>query len=60
MSQEQKQAFRLNGVALSRAGMELISIVDLDENPNYTAALREHLTAQGFDIVLVTVHERPR
>jgi hypothetical protein len=59
MSQEQKQAFRLHGVALSRAGMELIGIVDLEENPNYTAALREHLTAQGFDIVPVTVHKTP-
>ena len=55
MSQEQKQAFRLHGVALSRAGTELISIVDIEENPNYTAALREHLTAQGFDIVPVTI-----
>lgn len=59
MSQEQKQAFRLHGVALSRAGMELISIVDIEENPNYTAALREHLTAQGFDMVPVTVLKHP-
>ncbi|PIF74402.1 uncharacterized protein DUF2806 [Variovorax sp. 54] len=60
MSQEQKQAFRLNGVALSRAGMELINIVDIEENLNYTAALREHMTAQGFEIVPVMMPNKTR
>jgi len=55
MTQEQRKSFKLHGVALSRAGMELIGIVDLEENSNYTAALKEYLAAQGFEIVRVTV-----
>ena len=53
MSQAQKEEFKLRGVALSRAGTELIGIVDLEESPDYTTALRAHLGAQGFEIIPV-------
>lgn len=44
------QEFRLNGVALSRAGRELFPIVDINPDERYGAALRDFLNKSGFTL----------
>lgn len=58
ISQEQRQAFKIHGVALSSAGLELLGVVDVEENPEYTAALRDHLLGQGFEMVPVVIKNK--
>jgi hypothetical protein len=41
------------GLALSRAGRELLSIVDIEENKQYTEALKNHLKEKGLRLVLL-------
>lgn len=42
--------FRINGVALTRAGRELFPIVDIEPSSKYVEALREFLDKQGFTV----------
>jgi hypothetical protein len=55
MTAEQRMLFKVNGVQLSRAGMELLGIVELEENVAYTKALIEYFNSQGYDVQPVTV-----
>ena len=55
MTMEQMMAFKVNGVALSRAGMELLDIVEVEEDANFTAALTAFFDGQGYTIGNVTV-----
>ena len=48
---EQMSAFRFTGVQLSQAGKELLGIVDLVENPAYTADLTNYLDTQGYALI---------
>lgn len=48
------QELRLHGVALSRSGMELLGIVDIEPNDAYTAALKEFFERQNRSIVEIT------
>jgi Protein of unknown function (DUF2806) len=47
------QAFLMYGVSLSRAGRELLSVVDIDSADDYTSALQEFFTQQNLKIVPV-------
>ncbi len=47
------QEFRLNGVALSRSGKELMKIVDVQANEKYTNALQEFFDKQQLKMVEV-------
>lgn len=42
--------FRVYGVRLSSAGMELLNIVDMEENPSYTEALSKYFDASGYTL----------
>ena len=55
MTMEQMMAFKVNGVALTRAGMELLDIVEVDEDPQFTTALKVFFDGQGYTIGKVTV-----
>lgn len=46
---------RVHGVALSRSGRELLSVVDPEEVSEYTAALRARFANNGLDFVPVSV-----
>jgi hypothetical protein len=46
---------RLHGVALSRSGVELLSIVDPEPDDSYTSALQTFLTSRGYTMVPVRV-----
>ncbi len=48
---QQLTNFRLTGVQLSQAGKELIGIVELVENPAYTAELTQFLDGMGYTLV---------
>lgn len=50
-TQEQLTAFRMSGVQLSQAGKELLGIVELVENPAYTADLTKYFERQGYEMV---------
>jgi hypothetical protein len=43
-----RQEFRVSGVALSRTGKELLSIVDIEPNEQYTKALVKFFDQQGM------------
>ncbi len=43
-----RKEFRVTGVALSRCGTELLSIVDVDPSEEYTAALKNFFDEQGM------------
>jgi hypothetical protein len=43
-----RQEFRLEGVALSRSGKELLFIVDTEPNERYTAALKDFFDMKGL------------
>lgn len=45
------QELRLNGVLLSRTGKELLKVVDIEENEQYTAALREYFKSLNLEMV---------
>ncbi len=45
------QELRLNGVALSRSGRELLNIVDVEPNERYAAALSAFFERQGLTMV---------
>ena len=45
------QELRLHGVALSRSGKELMSIVDIGPTEEYTSALREYFEKQSLRMV---------
>lgn len=47
------QAFQLHGVSLSRAGRELLSVVDIDSADDYTSALQEFFTQQNLKMIPV-------
>jgi hypothetical protein len=47
------QEFRLNGVALSRSGKELMKVVDIQPNEKYTNALQEYFEKQQLSMVEV-------
>lgn len=42
------QEFRVDGVAFSRSGQELLSIVDIEPNDQYTTALKNFFDQQGM------------
>jgi hypothetical protein len=48
------QPFLMSGVALSRSGRELLSIVDIAPNEQYTVALKDFLDKQGMTMTPVT------
>ena len=45
--------YRVNGVRLSSAPMEQMSIVDVEEVPEYTEDLFDFFDKQGFAVVTV-------
>jgi hypothetical protein len=45
------QAFNVHGVALSRSGIELLRIVDIESSSTYTTALIEYFMAQNLQMV---------
>jgi hypothetical protein len=50
-----EREFHVFGVSFSRAGRELLSIVDIDPNEQYTAALKEFFDKQGMTMTGVAV-----
>jgi len=42
---------RIHGVTLSRAGMELLSIVDIEPDEKYTSALKEYFNSLNLEMV---------
>ncbi len=46
---------RVNGVALSRTGKELLSIVDIEPNEAYTAALKNFFDQHGMSMTNIVV-----
>lgn len=42
------QEFKVNGVGFSKSGVELLSIVDIEPNEQYTAALKNFFDQQGM------------
>jgi len=48
-----REEFKVSGVALSRSGKELLSIVDIEPNEQYTAALISFFDQQGKTMVSV-------
>jgi len=48
------QAFHVHGVALSRSGMELLRIVDIEPSNNYTTSLIEYFAAQNLQMLEIT------
>ena len=51
MAQENSGNGGLQGVALSRVGYELMNVINITENAQYTIALTEHLRANKFRLV---------
>lgn len=49
---------RVNGVALSKVGRELLQIVDINPVPAYTAALSNFFEKRGFEMVRIGTAER--
>jgi hypothetical protein len=47
------QEFRVHGVALSWSGKELFSIVDIEPNERYTAALKNFFEQQGMTMTRI-------
>jgi hypothetical protein len=47
------QEFRVHGVALSWSGKELMSIVDIEPNEKYTAALKNFFEEQGMTMTRI-------
>ncbi|HLY88415.1 MAG TPA: DUF2806 domain-containing protein, partial [Acetobacteraceae bacterium] len=45
--------FKVNGVVFSRSGKELLSIVEVDEDKQYTSALHAFLDTQGMQMVML-------
>ena len=43
--------FKLNGVALSRTGKELLKVVDIEEDEKYTAALQKYFKSLNLEMV---------
>jgi hypothetical protein len=48
-----KRVFKFNGVALSRCGRELLPVVDIRSNEEYTTALSGFFAKQGMTLVKV-------
>jgi hypothetical protein len=44
---------KLHGVALSRSGAELLTVVDIKPDDQYSAALREYFGTRKFEMVPV-------
>lgn len=55
LSQSISEAFNVHGVAFSRSGNELLSIVDITPNEKYTAALNHFFDQQGMTMAPVAV-----
>jgi hypothetical protein len=49
------QAFRVHGVAFTKSGKELLSIVDIEPNDAYTEALKNFFDQQGMTMTTVSV-----
>jgi Protein of unknown function (DUF2806) len=49
------QEFRVHGVALSQSGKELLSIVDIEPNEAYTAALKNFFDQHGMTMTNVAI-----
>jgi hypothetical protein len=45
------QEFRVTGVSLSRSGKELLSIVDIEPDEKYTAALKNFFDQQQMTMM---------
>jgi hypothetical protein len=50
-----EQELRLHGVALSRSGVELLNVVDIDKDDRYTQALQSYLVKQNLTMAPVEV-----
>ena len=48
-----RQEFRVNGVGLSQSGKELLSIVDIEPNEQYTTVLKNFFDQQGMTMTSV-------
>lgn len=55
MTPQQRMEYKVHGVQLSRAGMELLNIVETEENTDYTKALVEFFDKNGFKLELVNM-----
>lgn len=47
------QELRLEGVSFSRSGKELLSVVQIDPNEQYTAALKKYFDDRGYTMVII-------
>ena len=50
---------RVHGVGLSRAGKELLDVMDIEPNEAYTAALATFFDSQGYEFKLINVSPTP-
>jgi hypothetical protein len=48
------EEFRLSGVMLSRSGIELLSIIDIEPSQEYTTALTEYFTGHNLEMIEIT------
>ena len=55
MTPQQRIDFKVSGVQLSRAGMELLGIVDIEEDPKYTQGLMSYFDSHGFNVLPVAM-----
>lgn len=55
-----KEPLRFNGVLLSKAGRELLTIVEKEENASYTEALNSFLKERGFELLTVDQWASPK
>jgi hypothetical protein len=54
--QQERKPTRLNGVALSYSGKELLPIVDIEHDDTYRVALQEYLESKGYALSAVQNH----